>query len=394
MLGTPACSILLAIVALSAPMQSQESNGLAPEITDLNAADVNYAAEKDIPDLETPFIDTTPADLKDGIPVGELGPDGGDAEAILKFAKEISDGQHGEIDSLLLFHKDKLLFESYYRRGRINYPHYQMSITKSYTAMATGRAIQLGHLAMSDLDKPVVSFLKAIDQRKLVPGADKITLAEAMNMRSGIRIDHAKARELMRQPGKLKGQGQIQAYLEHSTPIPEAPREFKYQSADPCITMQVLDAVVPGSAREFIEKELLASMGITNFAWQNDVNGLPKSAAGSSMRSRDMLKWGMLVMNGGQWNGEHLVPEEFVVNATGRIHTNPKGTSYGYFWWRADMEVGERKIDCQSGRGAGGQFILVLPELDLIAVVTAHHQGMGTTLATFPKRILPAFIGN
>jgi len=156
--------------------------------------------------------------------------------------------------------------------------------------------------------------------------------------------------------------------------------------------MQVLEAAFPGSAREFIEKELLAKMGITNFAWQNDVSGLPKSAAGSSMRSRDMLKWGMLTINGGKWNGEQLVPEEFVAKATARIHTNPKGTSYAYFWWRADMEIGARKFDCISGRGTGGQFTLMLPELDLIAVVTAHNKGMGTTLATFPKRVLPAFI--
>ena len=109
------------------------------------------------------------------------------------------------------------------------------------------------------------------------------------------------------------------------------------------------------------------------------------------MRSRDMLKWGMLVMNGGTWNGEQLIPAEFVKRATDRIYTNPRGTSYGYFWWRHDMEVGERKFDCISGRGAGGQFILMFPELDLIAVITAHNKGMGGMLKTFPERVLPPF---
>jgi CubicO group peptidase (beta-lactamase class C family) len=54
--------------------------------------------------------------------------------------------------------------------------------------------------------------------------------------------------------------------------------------------------------------------------------------------------------------------------------------------------VGQKEFECKSARGAGGQFILILPELDLIVVVTAHHKGMGTTLAMAPKRILPAFI--
>ncbi|MFP6904721.1 MAG: serine hydrolase, partial [Verrucomicrobiota bacterium] len=276
--------------------------------------------------------------------------------------------------------------------GRINYPHFQMSITKSYTALALGRAIQLGHLDMDDLDKPVVGFLKGLDPGRMVPGATSITLAGAMNMRSGIRIDKEKVKVLMRRPEQLKGQGQIQAYLEHSAPITPESQAFKYQGSDPSITMQVLEAVVPGSARAFIEKEVLAKMGINHFAWQDDISGLPKSAAGSSMRSRDMLKWGMLVMNKGMWNGQQLIPAAFVELATARIHTNPKGSSYRYFWWRHDMKVGEGTYDCTSGRGAGGQFILLLPQLDLIVVITAHIKGMGAMLATVPRRILPAFV--
>ena len=55
------------------------------------------------------------------------------------------------------------------------------------------------------------------------------------------------------------------------------------------------------------------------------------------------------------------------------------------------MRVGDRTYDCQSGRGAGGQFILILPELELIIVVTAHHQGMGKMLSAVPQKILPVF---
>lgn len=368
------------------------ANGLAPEVTDLNAADVSFQLEAKLPDLKEPYISTEPANRNDGISVAAFTEEIGDKSAVLEFADEIAVGDHGEIDSFLLMRDGKLIFESYFRRGRANYPHYQMSITKSYTSMALGRAIQLGHLAMADLDKPAVGFLDEIDRSKLVDGATNVTLAEAMNMRSGIRIDSKKAKELMGNASQLEGQGQIQAYLENSAPIPPAPREFKYQGSDPSMTMQVIESVVPGSARDFIQSELLAKMGITNFAWQDDVSGLPKAAAGSSMRSRDMIKWGKLVMNEGKWNGEQLVPAEFVERATSRLHTNSHGASYGFFWWRHDMEVGDRKIDCMSGRGAGGQFILMFPDLDLIAVITAHNKGMGDLLKTFPGRVLPGFL--
>jgi len=366
-----------------------ESNGLAPEVTDLNAADISCALEKKIPDLKHPFVSVAPKDRKDGIAVGKL--DSNAKPLVRAFAKEIEEGLHGEVDSLLVAHRGKLVFESYYRRGRANYPHYQMSITKSYTAMAIGRAIELGHLNLSDLDRPVVDFLKEINQDNLVPGATKITLAEAMNMHSGIRIDKAKAKQLMEHPARLKGQGQIQAYLENSAAVSPAPREFKYQGADPSMTMQVLETVVPGSAEEFIKTELFGKLGIVNYVWQSDVSGLPKSAAGSSVRSRDMLKWGLLVMNHGKWKGEQLIPAEFVERATERIYTNPQGTSYGYFWWRANAVVDGKTYDCKSARGAGGQFILILPELDLIAIITSHNKGMGKLLAEAPQWLIPAF---
>ncbi len=372
-----------------------QDTGLAPEVTDLNAEDVSYQREHQLPYLEKPYLCVRPQDRNDGIPVGELGPDGGNREMVPKFAQELAgasnDPKTGKTDSLLISYKGKLIFESYFRRGRINYPHYQMSITKSYTAMAVGRAIQLGHLTMDDLDKPVVSFLKELKPSVLVQGADNITLHQAMHMTSGIRLDKQRVELLRKEPERLRGQGQIQAYLEYSDPIPPAPREFKYQASDPAITMQVLEVVVPGSAGDFIRDELWGRMGVRGYHWQADLSGLPKSAAGSSFRSRDMLKMGMLVLNNGKWQGEQLIPAEFVERATSPIRHTYGKSSYGYFWWSEDYEIDGKIYHCKQGRGAGGQFIFMFPELDLIAVVTAHNKGMGNVLRTLPQTLIPAF---
>jgi len=387
---TANCALLGALLAMLTAADAQQSNVHAPAIEGLTAKDVSYAQEFKLPDLESAYISGAPEDLHDGIPVGALG----DKQAILAFAREIEAGEHGEMDSLLLVHRGKLIFEAYYRRGRINYPHYAMSITKSLTALAIGRAIQLGHLTMADLDKPVAGFLKNIDQSKLAPGATAITLAEAMNMRSGIRVPEESQKQLLKHTPELKGQGQIQAYMEKSAPIPDSPRQFKYQEVDPAMTMQVVDVIVPGGARAFIEKELLGRIGITNFAWEQDVSGLPKAAAGSALRSRDMAKLGLFMMNEGNWKGEQLIPKAFIEKATERMFTNPQNDSYGYFWWRHDMKVGDKVYDCKSGRGAGGQYIFMLKELDLMVVFTAHHKGMGPALKVTPERILPAFISH
>ena len=370
-------------------LHADNSNGLAPEVTDLNAKDISYTLEKKIPYLKKAFISTLPEDKNDGIPVGKLGLDGGNTEDILRFTQEIIDNKHNNTDSLLISYKGKLLLESYYKRGRSNYPHYQMSITKSYTAMAIGRAIQLGYMTMDDLHKPVISFLKDINQTNLVEGTKNITLHEAMSMRSGIRVDKKRAQEFIKtNPNSLKGQGQIQTYMELSSPIKN--KSFKYQGSDPSMAMQVLEAVVPGSAKDFIKNELLAPMGISNYAWQDDLSGLPKSAAGSSWRSRDMLKMGLLIMNQGQWQGKDLIPKEFVEVAISPIDVNEHRT-YGYFWWGHQAKVNKTKYHCISGRGAGGQFILMFPKLELIIVSTAHNKGMGNMLSKAPENIIPAF---
>ena len=374
--------------------------GLAPEVTDLNAVDISFQKEKEIQYLHKPFISTKPRDKKDLLPVGELGKDGGKKESILKFVRKLAEPsdspKHGKTDSLLIAHQGKLIFESYFRRGRANYPHYQMSITKSYTAYAIGRAIQLGYLSMDDLHKPVVSFLKEIKPDKLAKGADKITLDQAMQMRSGIRLPKKKIGEIIQRPSLLRGQGQARAYLQFSQDLPvlsdSSLQPFKYQSSDTVLTMQVLEAVVPGTAEAFIREQLLKPMHISNYGWQEDLSGFPKAAAGSSLLSRDMIKMGLLTLNQGKWRGQQHLPSAFVKKATTPLLFNgTTDTDYGYFWWHQVRKVKDKKYPCIQGRGAGGQFIFVFPTLDLVASVTAHNQGMGKMLRQLPEVLIQAF---
>lgn len=354
-----------------------------------------------ISQLNNAFMNSTPEDRKDGLVVGKLGLDGGNKEMILTLAEEIADHKHGRFDSFLIVHKDKLIFESYYARGRIDSPHGQASATKAYTSLALGRAIQLGHLSMDDLDKPLVSFLKDLDPSKFVAGAETITLNHALTMRSGIRISDEKKKEFEKDPHRLKGQGHIQAYLEHSAPITEDSQQFLYQD-DPMLVMQVIEAVVPGSAKDFIKKELLDKMDITNYGWRTEVSGLPTAGWGSSMTSRDMVKWGALAMNKGEWNNEQLIPKAYIEKAVSPILLTGdedifgggaavSNQGYGYYWWNADLRNGNKSFFSASAQGGGGQYIILIEEFDLMVVVTAHDND-NPTLQLIAERILPAFI--
>lgn len=355
----------------------------------------------DIPTLKEAYISAEPKGRNDGIYVGSLGIDGGDKAMILELAEEIAEGKHGNFDGLLIAHKGKLLFESYYLRGRINLPHPQASATKVYTSMALGRAIQMGYLTMADLDKPIISFLKDLDPTKFPMGVERITLEQALTMRSGIRITDEQRETFEQDPSQLEGQRHVQAYLEHTAPITATSQKFKYQY-DPMLVMQVIEAVVPGTAKDFIKKELLDKMGITNYKWDTDLSGLPRSGSRSSMTSRDMMKWGTLAMNRGVWKGEQLIPEAFVTKAIHRIvrhaqdeNFEDKGRvtniGYGYFWWQADLQAGNRNYFSTSAQGGSGQMIILIEALDLMVVTTVHRLEI-SVLELVAERILPAFI--
>lgn len=374
------------------PLPDIDVDYVSVEATDAEA-ELSF---RDIPDLEKAFVDTAPADRKDGIPVGELGIDGGNKDMIVKLAQEIADKKHGEYDSLLIAYKDKLIFESYYSRGRVNLPHYQGSATKPYVSLAVGRAMQLGYLTMADLNKPLVGFLKDLDPTKFVEGVGKITLHQAMTMHSGLRFSDEQIREFGTNTSKFKGLDQIQAFLELSAPVSSESQSYRYQSPDAIMVMQVLDAVVPGSAKDFIKNELLDKLGINVYSWRNDLSGLPKADEGSSLTSRDMIKMGTLAINNGQWDGEQLISAKYLASATSGITRvgedwQPDTFFYGYLWYQTNITVGDKSYDAKIAWGGGGQHIIALQELELIIVITGHDWD-DTIMTQVSKAIVPAFV--
>ncbi|AZZ98127.1 serine hydrolase [Pseudoalteromonas sp. R3] len=356
---------------------------------------------RDVAELKNAFIDTAPKRRNDGLAVGAVGIDGGNKALLIKLAQEIENNMHGQFDSLLIAHKGKLVFESYYSRGRINLPHYQASATKVYTSLALGRAIQLGYLTMADLDKPLISFLQGLDTSKLTKGSDKITLNMALTMRSGIRLSDEQKEGFEQMSKQLKGQRHAQALLERSAPISAQSQIFKYQD-DPMLVMHVIDAVVPGTAEAFIKQELLDRLGIEQYRWQTADNGLPEAGWRVNMTSRDMLKWGTLASNKGKWQGEQLIPQGYITKAISpQLHTGDEDIfgggkdvskqGYGYYWWNAELQSGDKRFYSVSAQGGGGQYIILIEELDLVVVVTANRRE-NSTLQLMAERVLPAFM--
>ncbi|RZQ51870.1 hypothetical protein C1E23_17180 [Pseudoalteromonas phenolica] len=226
----------------------------------------------DLPYLESAYISTRPEERSDGLVVGDLSKVTKNKNEIIQLSKDIQLGKYGLYDSLLISHKDTLIYESYYRRSRVDLPSGQASATKALTSLIVDIAIQKGHLTLDDLHKPLVSFFSDLEPSKFVSGVEKITLHKALTMRGGIKIDQETIKEIEKQPGNLKGQKHIQAILENSKAITETSQAYAYGNLNDVLVMQVIDAVVPGGAEQFIKSELLDKLGVNNRTYPKKVD--------------------------------------------------------------------------------------------------------------------------
>nr|WP_299344756.1 serine hydrolase [Allomuricauda sp.] len=351
---------------------------------------------REIPQLNNAFVSTVPEEREDGISVGELLVDDNEKNAILKVAQEIFDGKYGNYDALLISHKNKLVFESYYKKGRINLPHGQASAVKGYTSLLVGRAMQLGYLTMEDLDRPLTDFLKDLDPKKFTQGTEKITLHKALTMQGGLTIDREQWKEVENDSVTLKGQGLVQTLLERSEPITSETQTYLYGNFNPMMVMTVIDAVVPGTAEDFIKEEFLDKLGITNYEWSNHASGLPQAGWQAKIMPRDMLKFGHLVENEGKLNGEQFISTAYLKKATSgivmpAIDWMPKNYCYGYFWYHTPVQVGNKSYDMTLAWGGGGQRVIVVEELDLTMVISGFDREDDKIMKPVFETIVPAF---
>jgi CubicO group peptidase (beta-lactamase class C family) len=141
----------------------------------------------------------------------------------------------------------------------------------------------------------------------------------------------------------------------------------------------------------FARENLFEPLGIRNFDWRfkpdrSSINTFCQL----SLTPRDMMKIGLLYLNGGTWNGRRVLPAEWVSASTTK-HTAVGDTDYGYLWWRPYLAVPGGRHHGFLATGNGGQKIFLWPSLDLVVVITAGNYNMQSHANELAiKYILPA----
>ncbi|MFK5924617.1 MAG: serine hydrolase [Verrucomicrobiota bacterium] len=345
-----------------------------------------------------------PVKRDDGIKVGDASKVA-DVSGIMDFANQIEkqnqdfklgrgksvkkgDGKRspkiqGTVDSLLIAKGGVLVVEEYFADARWDRPHYQMSITKSIMSYAIGKAIEQGEIkSENDL---ILDYLPEVDHSKITAGTESLRLKDLLTMNSGIRIKKgAKPR------AKITLKNHVEVILSLTDPIPED-KEYKYDGVNLDLLGHILYNTTGKTLGEFAGQYLFAPLGIKNFKFGKSICGLDKGAAGMALTSRDMLKVGLMTAAGGKWNGVQVLNSEWVEKATA-VHVNQdQPNHYGYFWWSHEIDLKGQSYRVRSARGAGGQYIFVLPELDLVCVFTSYYSP-NNPLTYFEKVVAPAFV--
>ena len=164
----------------------------------------------------------------------------------------------------------------------------------------------------------------------------------------------------------------------------------------------IIEQTVGMELETYAEKVLFGPLGIRQYEWLTYDNGVPIAASGLCLLPRDMAKIGLLYLNHGRWRGAQLIPESWVrdsLSAQAKISDRPFGFQrYGYQWWLGTARVLDNSVPWAAAVGWGGQRILIVPSMDLVAVLTAGlYQDPQQTDITFEillDRILPAVMSD
>lgn len=303
------------------------------------------------------------------------------------------------LDSLLIIRDGYIVFESYYNDYDLDALHDIASVTKSWTSALVGIALEEG--AIENLDDTLSDLLPDYEIAQNYADKSDITLRDLLMMRSGIEWD-----EVTFDTG---GYGTPEELLELDTvafgltfPMAYEPGQaWNYSSLDSQLISAVVQEAVGEPLSQYIIPSLFEPMGVDKFEWL-EVSGVTVGGQQMSVTPRDMAKLGLLYLHNGMWDGEQLVPAEWVeqsLTAQGDealyvpMGENLEIEFYGYHWWiwKPDWHYGYRSF---AANGYGGQVLLVLPEINLIFVTTANLQGIDPDTSDEQAEQIGEFIVN
>lgn len=278
---------------------------------------------------------------------------------------------HKELQTVayLIIKNDSIFHESYFDGFDKNSKTNSFSVAKSVITMALGKAIEEGKI--KSLDQKVIDFFPELKGKF----ANEVTVGDLSSMASGLNWD-----EKYYSPFSIVTRVYFDDELKKimlGLKINEKPgKSFKYSSGDTQLLAMCIEKATGEYISDYVSKNFWQPMGAENEAlWQLDHenDGIEKAFCCIASNARDFARFGKLYKQNGKWNGQQLLDSAFVKKTiTPRFEASPE---YGYGWWMAKF-IGK---DLYYMRGHLGQFVIVIPQDNLIIVRLGHLKGVQTS---------------
>jgi CubicO group peptidase (beta-lactamase class C family) len=283
------------------------------------------------------------------------------------------------IHSLTIVRDDEMFLDAYFYPFDGGSYHVIASVTKSVLTTLLGIAADQGKLS---LDDKMVSFFPDRTMENHGFWKNRITVRQLAEMTSGLDCVSANDEQTLAEMGSAPNWVQFTLDLKVKH-IPGT--HFEYCSPGMHVLSAILQAATGMTSAEFARLYLFEPLGITDFLWEADPQGYTDGWAGLYLHPRDLAKIGYLMLHQGEWDGNQIVSSEWVQEATQLQNKTDRGDNYGYGWW---VPPPTQFIEF-AAEGRGGQYIRVLPELNLVIVTT----GGGFEWNEIVPMLVPAMVG-
>ncbi|MBQ0056144.1 MAG: serine hydrolase [Bacteroidales bacterium] len=298
-------------------------------------------------------------------------------------------------ESVMVLKHGKVVYENWINDAAPDKPHVMWSVSKSFCATAVGMAIDEGLIKLSD---PVISFFpdqlpaEVSDNLKAMTVRDLLTMNCGHETEPNIRVVAA---DIDNNPDW------ISTFLAH--PVTKQPGTwYCYNSIGTFMLSAIVQKVTGQKVNDYLTTRLWEPLHIETPLWQENPQGINLGGWGLHLKTEDMAKFGQLFLQKGKWNGQQLVSEAWVEEASKyQVPSVPAGTrpdeveakglteencawilGYGYQMWRC--------IDnAYRADGAFGQYIYVLPDHDAVIAITAKSQDLQAEVNLIYKHLFP-----
>ena len=322
------------------------------------------------------YVYEAPELLDDGLLTANINAFTRDSLTLSTLLSDIISQDYGRLESLLLMKDSMLVLEEYFYGYDKTRQHNIHSVTKSIASLMLG--IVLDQHREIQVSLPLFDFFPAYDTLAR-DGKEQVTLEQLLTMTAGFPADDI--------PGWVDLEEQLLNIL--SRPLAQVPGEvFQYNNDNSILLGGILQTITGAPADLLVKNYLFDPMGITSYQWAY-VNGLPQCNSDLQMLPRDMAKIGQLVLNDGRWGNDQLVPEAWIRESTRPHLAESEYFDYAYHWWHRSVgnkpwwdipESGSNEEhEIVIAMGFGGQYIMVIRDLNMVVVTTSSDYADGRT---------------